>query len=59
MIDNSRYTGWRAASYNDFWSTMFAQTTMDIGQQEGTNRSNSTYDYIRVTHQAEKYTPAP
>ena len=59
MIDNSRYTGWRAASYNDFWSTMFAQTTMYVGQQEGSNRSNSTYDYVRVVHQAEKCTPAP
>ena len=57
MIDNARYTGWRAASYDEFWTTMFSQTTMYIGQQEGSNRSNSTYDYIRVVHQAEEKTP--
>lgn len=41
--------------YNAFITNMRA-TTLKVGQNEGVNRSTSTYDYIRVVHQAEEVT---
>lgn len=58
FIDNVRYTGWdKNATYPTFMSNMRSQTSMQVGQSEGVNRSTSTYDYIRVVHQAEEVTP--
>ena len=60
FIDGTRYTAWdKTAWYPGMMANLRSQTTMYVGQSEGVNRSTSTYDYIRVAHQAEKITPAP
>ena len=58
--NNIFFGNWSGESwYSEYITTIRGYSSVLVGQNQGTNRTQATYPYIRVTHQAEKYTPAP